>query len=78
MADAYKVAVSYRDSILAHHCILAGDDVGEGIPWQDQAMRLSHELERYASFLRDCVGGGYPGPIVFPSWEGGQTDVRMG
>jgi hypothetical protein len=69
MADAYKVAVSYRDSILASHRILCGEDVGEGIPWQEQAMRLSHELERYASFLRDCVGGGYPGPIAFPSWQ---------
>ena len=74
MADARKVAESYRDSILAHHSILCGDDVGEGIPWQEQAMRLSHELERYASFLRDVVGGGYPGPIAFPSWR--TSDVR--
>jgi hypothetical protein len=69
MTDTYKVAVSYRDSILTHHRILCGDAVGEGIPWQEQAMRLSHELERYASFLRDCVGGGYPGPVAFPSWD---------
>ena len=69
MAEAYKVAASYRDSILAHQRILCGDDVGEGKAWQEQAMRLSHELERYASFLRDVVGGGYPGTIVFPSWD---------
>jgi len=69
MADIYKAAKSYRDSILAHHEVLAGDEVGEGLVWQQTAMRLSHELERYASFLRDVVGGGYPGPIVFPSWR---------
>jgi hypothetical protein len=74
MADPYKVAESYRDSILAHHRILCGDEVGEGIPWQEQAVRLSHELERYASFLRDCVGGGYPGPIVFPAWDKEEWD----
>jgi len=71
MADAYKVAVSYRNSILAHQSVLCGDEAGDGLAWQEQAMRLSHELERYASFLRDCVGGGYPGPIVFPSWKEG-------
>lgn len=70
------VAVSYRDSILSSQRILCGDDVGEGIPWQEQAMRLSHELERYARFLRDCVGGGYPGPIVFPAWDKEERTCR--
>lgn len=69
MADPYKVATAYRDSILARQAVLAGDEAGDGLAWQEQAMRLSHELEHYASFLRDCVGGGYPGPIVFPSWK---------
>ena len=74
MADAYRVAKSYRDSILAHQSVLAGEEAGDGRAWQERAMMLSHELERYASFLRDCVGGGYVGPIVFPSW----SDIDQG
>jgi hypothetical protein len=75
MSDAYKVAVAYRDSIMAHHRVLCGEDAGDGRAWQEQAMRLSHELERYASFLRDVVGGGYVGPIVFPSWTEGEESI---
>jgi hypothetical protein len=76
MSDAYKCAVAYRDSIMAHHRVLCGEDAGDGWTWQEQAMRLSHELERYSRFLQDVVGGGWKGPIVFPSWEESEESIE--